>query len=174
MPHLPQAVGAHLCPAHCRASPTDFRRSRLAEEKRCTLDRLYQRIVDDLHELLRAIGLKVAAFCLYGCFSYHQTLRSATARDTGPAVVPGFRRASIEPSDHGLELAHSGRANAPCRYPWRGSNFDPHLRALRQTQPCWGLLKQPDKQRLPNENKTLSWGPIMGLTSVPSQAAGDY
>ena len=34
---------------------------RLAEEKRCTLDRLYQRIVDDLHELLRAVGLKVAA-----------------------------------------------------------------------------------------------------------------
>ena len=34
---------------------------RLAEEKRCTLDRLYQRIVDDLNELLRSVGLKVAA-----------------------------------------------------------------------------------------------------------------
>jgi DNA-binding transcriptional ArsR family regulator len=33
----------------------------LAEEKRCTLDRLYQRIVNDLDELLRAVGLKVAA-----------------------------------------------------------------------------------------------------------------
>ena len=34
---------------------------KLAEEKRCTLDRLYQRIVDDLDELLRAVGLKIAA-----------------------------------------------------------------------------------------------------------------
>ncbi len=34
---------------------------KLAEEKRCTLDRLYQRITDDLDELLRAVGLKTAA-----------------------------------------------------------------------------------------------------------------
>jgi len=34
---------------------------KLAEEKRCTLDRLYQRIVDDLDELLCAVGLKTAA-----------------------------------------------------------------------------------------------------------------
>jgi hypothetical protein len=34
---------------------------KLAEEKRCALDRLYQRIVDDLDELLRAVGLKAAA-----------------------------------------------------------------------------------------------------------------
>ena len=34
---------------------------KLAEQKRCTLDRLYQRIVDDLDELLRAVGLKTAA-----------------------------------------------------------------------------------------------------------------
>jgi hypothetical protein len=34
---------------------------KLADEKRCTLDRLYQRIADDLDELLRAVGLKVAA-----------------------------------------------------------------------------------------------------------------
>ena len=33
---------------------------KLAEQKRCTLDRLYQRIVDDLDELLRAVGLKTA------------------------------------------------------------------------------------------------------------------
>ena len=33
----------------------------LAEAKRCELDRLYQRISDDLNALLRAIGLKVAA-----------------------------------------------------------------------------------------------------------------
>ena len=33
----------------------------LAEEKRCTLDRLYQRVSDDLEVLLRAVGLKVAA-----------------------------------------------------------------------------------------------------------------
>lgn len=32
---------------------------RLAEEKRCTLDRLYQRIVDDLEALLFAVGLKL-------------------------------------------------------------------------------------------------------------------
>lgn len=33
----------------------------LVEEKRCQLDRLYQRISDDLDTLMRAIGLKVAA-----------------------------------------------------------------------------------------------------------------
>jgi len=33
----------------------------LPDEKRCTLDRLYQRICDDLDALLRAVGLKVAA-----------------------------------------------------------------------------------------------------------------
>jgi hypothetical protein len=34
---------------------------KLAEEKRCELDRLYQRIADDLNLLLRAVGLKAAA-----------------------------------------------------------------------------------------------------------------
>ena len=39
-----------------------FRGDRLlAEEKRCALDRLYQRVCDDLDALFRAIGLKVAA-----------------------------------------------------------------------------------------------------------------
>jgi hypothetical protein len=39
-----------------------FRGDRLlAEEKRCELDRLYQRVCDDLDALLRAVGLKVAA-----------------------------------------------------------------------------------------------------------------
>jgi hypothetical protein len=33
----------------------------LAEEKRCELDRLYQRVCDDLDSLLRAVGLRVAA-----------------------------------------------------------------------------------------------------------------
>ncbi|MCC6365029.1 MAG: hypothetical protein IT165_16050 [Bryobacterales bacterium] len=33
----------------------------LAEEKSCELDRLYQRICDDLDALLRSVGLKVAA-----------------------------------------------------------------------------------------------------------------
>jgi hypothetical protein len=33
----------------------------LAEEKRCTLDRLYQHVCDDLDALLRAVGLKIAA-----------------------------------------------------------------------------------------------------------------
>ena len=33
----------------------------LAEEKRCQLDRLYQRICDNLDALLRAVGLKIAA-----------------------------------------------------------------------------------------------------------------
>ena len=33
----------------------------LPDEKRCALDRLYQRICDDLDALLRAVGLKVAA-----------------------------------------------------------------------------------------------------------------
>jgi DNA-binding transcriptional ArsR family regulator len=34
---------------------------KLAEDKRSTLDRLYQHITDDLDELLRAVGLKIAA-----------------------------------------------------------------------------------------------------------------
>jgi hypothetical protein len=33
----------------------------LTEEKRCTLDRLYQHISDDLDELLRAVGINIAA-----------------------------------------------------------------------------------------------------------------
>ena len=33
----------------------------LPEEKRCALDRLYQRVSDDLDSLLRAVGLRVAA-----------------------------------------------------------------------------------------------------------------
>jgi len=33
----------------------------LAEQKRCQLDRLYQRITDDLDSLLTAIGLRIAA-----------------------------------------------------------------------------------------------------------------
>jgi hypothetical protein len=33
----------------------------LVEEKRCQLDRLYQRITDDLDALLIAVGLKIAA-----------------------------------------------------------------------------------------------------------------
>ena len=33
----------------------------LPDEKRCALDRLYQRISDDLEALLRAVGIKVAA-----------------------------------------------------------------------------------------------------------------
>jgi hypothetical protein len=41
---------------------TPFRGDRaLAEEKRCTLDRLYQHVCDDLDALLRAVGLKIAA-----------------------------------------------------------------------------------------------------------------
>jgi len=39
-----------------------FRSDRvLAEEKRCTLDRLYQRVSDDLDALFRAVGIKIAA-----------------------------------------------------------------------------------------------------------------
>jgi hypothetical protein len=34
---------------------------KLAQEKRCELDRLYQRIADDLNTLLRTVGLRVAA-----------------------------------------------------------------------------------------------------------------
>ena len=39
-----------------------FRNDRvLPEDKRCALDRLYQRVSDDLEELFKAVGLKVAA-----------------------------------------------------------------------------------------------------------------
>jgi hypothetical protein len=41
---------------------TPFRGDRvLTDEKRCTLDRLYQHITDDLDALLQAVGLKIAA-----------------------------------------------------------------------------------------------------------------
>jgi hypothetical protein len=41
---------------------TPFRGDRLlAEEKRCELDRLYQRVCDDLESLLQAVGLRIAA-----------------------------------------------------------------------------------------------------------------
>jgi hypothetical protein len=33
----------------------------LPDDRRCTLDRLYQRICDDLDALLKAVGLKFAA-----------------------------------------------------------------------------------------------------------------
>ena len=33
----------------------------LAQDKRCQLDRLYQRLTDDLDALLSAVGLKTAA-----------------------------------------------------------------------------------------------------------------
>ena len=33
----------------------------LPEEKRCVLDRLYQRVSDDLDALFRSVGLKLAA-----------------------------------------------------------------------------------------------------------------
>jgi hypothetical protein len=35
--------------------------SKLQQERRSQLDRLYQRVVDDLDQLLKAVGLKTAA-----------------------------------------------------------------------------------------------------------------
>jgi len=35
--------------------------SKLQQQKRSQLDRLYQRVVDDLDQLLKAVGLKTAA-----------------------------------------------------------------------------------------------------------------
>ena len=34
--------------------------SKLQHQKRCQLDRLYQRVVDDLDKLVDAVGMKVA------------------------------------------------------------------------------------------------------------------
>jgi hypothetical protein len=34
--------------------------SKLQHQKRCQLDRLYQRVIDDLHKLMDAVGLKAA------------------------------------------------------------------------------------------------------------------
>ena len=53
-----QLIYAPLAAGLLKPLPGD---RKLAEEKRCTLDNLYQRIVDDLDELLRAVGLKTAA-----------------------------------------------------------------------------------------------------------------
>jgi len=58
---LPQAIRAHLCSAH-RGLLKAFAGDRnLAPDKRCQLDRLYQRLTDDLDALLSAVGLKTAA-----------------------------------------------------------------------------------------------------------------
>ena len=57
---LPEAVRTSLCAAHCRPSQPSQRRSPIDQQKRSQLDRLYQRVVDDLDALVRAVGLKVA------------------------------------------------------------------------------------------------------------------
>jgi len=61
LPDLSQVFRAHLRSAHGWSSQTFPGDRKLAPEKRCALDRLYQRIVDDLDALLPAVGLKVAA-----------------------------------------------------------------------------------------------------------------
>jgi hypothetical protein len=58
---LPQTVRENLGAPDGRSAGALGGDGLLAEAKRCELDRLYQRISDDLDALLRAIGLKVAA-----------------------------------------------------------------------------------------------------------------
>ena len=56
-----RCIRAHLCSAH-RGLLKPFAGDRnLAPNKRCQLDRLYQRLTDDLDALLSAVGLKTAA-----------------------------------------------------------------------------------------------------------------
>jgi hypothetical protein len=61
LPGLPQAFRKDLRTSYRRPF-APFRGDRiLVEEKRAQLDRLYQRITDDLDVLLTAVGLKIAA-----------------------------------------------------------------------------------------------------------------
>jgi len=71
--HRPMGKGYSICVAFLKIfekiyAPitagllAPFRGDRaLAEEKRCELDRLYQRVSDDLDALMRAVGIRVAA-----------------------------------------------------------------------------------------------------------------
>ena len=58
---FPQAVRTDLCAPHSRPAGPVPRRPRSAKRKTLQLDRLYQRICDDLDALLHAVGLKIAA-----------------------------------------------------------------------------------------------------------------
>ena len=61
MPGLPQTLRTNLRTAHCRPASSINGDTQLQPRKRTQLDRLYQRIADDLHQLLNAVGLKLAA-----------------------------------------------------------------------------------------------------------------
>jgi hypothetical protein len=56
-----EAIRKNLRAPHRRAAAPLRGDRLLPDEKRCTLDRLYQRICDDLDALLRAVGLNIAA-----------------------------------------------------------------------------------------------------------------
>jgi hypothetical protein len=58
---IPQALRAHLRAARGRSSQPISADARLQNNKRSQLDRLYQRVVDDLDALVRALGLNLKA-----------------------------------------------------------------------------------------------------------------
>jgi len=57
---LPEALRTRLCPTHGRSSQPFKADVRLESQRRSQLDRLYQRVIDDLDTLVRAVGLKAA------------------------------------------------------------------------------------------------------------------
>ena len=61
LPGLPQTLEKIYAPLTAGLMAPFSADRILAQEKRCQLDRLYQRICDNLDALLRAVGLEVAA-----------------------------------------------------------------------------------------------------------------
>ena len=60
LPRLPEALRARLRPAHRWPSRPVKADAKLHHQNRSQLDRLYQRVVDDLDKLISAVGLKAA------------------------------------------------------------------------------------------------------------------
>jgi len=61
VPDLLEVVRAYLPPFTAGLLKPFAGDHKLARDKRCELDRLYQRMVDDLRDFLLAVGLKTAA-----------------------------------------------------------------------------------------------------------------
>jgi hypothetical protein len=60
LPRLPEALRTRLRATHRRSSQPIKADARIQTQRRSQLDRLYQRVVDDLDTLIRAVGLKAA------------------------------------------------------------------------------------------------------------------
>jgi hypothetical protein len=106
---LPEAIRAYLCSAHCWSSPALSRRSPSPQDKRCQLDRLYQRVTDDLDALFSAVGLKIAASSIQP----QQLLDSLPESCVSAPLVPRLRQ--FLPLDRHLSQLKSC-PTSPCEF----------------------------------------------------------